>query len=341
MLPAPDHRQGDAAPHGARRSHARDLQLPRRVERVDTRVNPAQQRRELHDPAGRVVLQGAVRHGRGSSHAGRDHRADPPADLLRDLPEADRAGDGDHRPEGLTMPAVRRARAELLVDARADHGEGPAGDSSAASLLWVDLLAGRLHRTTSDGRDAVDAGDQPVCAVVPRSAGGLALALGDGVWLEDADGVRRRVYALEQPGHPGPDVRMNDGKCDPSGRFWAGSMAVDGRPGMGALYRLDPDGRTTQVLRDVTVSNGLAWTARGTTMYYIDSGFQRVDAFDADPATGAVRRRRPAVDIPHTAGVPDGMTIDDHGALWVALWGGAAVHRYTPDGHLDTILELP
>ena len=134
---------------------------------------------------------------------------------------------------------------------------------------------------------------------------------------------------------------MNDGKCDPQGRLWAGSMAYDARPGAGALYRLDGDLTVHEIVQAVTISNGLAWTPDGTTMYYIDTPTGRVDAFDADPATGAITGRRPWVGIPEAAGGPDGMTIDDEGCLWVALWGGSAVHRYAPDGRLDTVVSLP
>jgi len=236
---------------------------------------------------------------------------------------------------------VRRARAELLIDARALHGEGPAWDARAGKLLWVDMMANGLHRTEADGIDAVTTYDQPVCVAVPRSGGGVALALADGFWLEDPDGTRRSVMTIPQPAAPSGPIRMNDGKCDPAGRFWAGSMAYDGRAGAGALYRLDPDGAIQAVLRDVTISNGLAWTADGATMFFIDTPTQRVDAFDVDPADGVISNRRPAVRVAPADGMPDGMTIDDSGALWVALWGGGAVHRYSRDGRLDTVIELP
>jgi len=239
------------------------------------------------------------------------------------------------------MAAIRRVQAELVLDARAVHGEGPAWDARAGQLLWVDMLGDRLHRTTPDGADAIDEFDQPVCVAVPRTGGGLALALGDGLWLQDADGALRQVMAIPQPVAPAGQIRMNDGKCDPAGRLWAGTMAYDARPGAGTLYRLDPDGVTHEILPDVTISNGLAWTPDGTTMFYIDTPTMRVDAFDMDPATGAISNRRTVVEIPAEAGMPDGMTIDDEGGLWVALWGGGAVHRYTPDGRLDSVVELP
>ncbi len=236
--------------------------------------------------------------------------------------------------------AVRQLRADPVADVRGEHGEGPAWDERAGHLLWVDMLAGGLHRTRSDGSDEVTDYDQPVCVAVPRSRGGLALALGDGLWLEEPGGERRGLYAIPQPDGEGP-IRMNDGKCDPQGRLWAGSMAYDARPGAGALYRLDRDLTVHEVVPAVTISNGLAWTPDGTTMFYIDTPTGRVDAFDADPATGAISGRRSWVEIPEAAGGPDGMTIDDEGCLWVALWGGSAVHRYAPDGRLDTVVSLP
>jgi sugar lactone lactonase YvrE len=236
--------------------------------------------------------------------------------------------------------AVRQLRAEPVGEARGEHGEGPAWDAVAGHLLWVDMLAGELHRTTPDGADDVTKYDQPVCVAVPRVGGGVALALGDGLWLQEPDGELRRLFALPDPEPAGP-IRMNDGKCDPSGRLWAGSMAYDSRPGAGSLYRLDADHSVHEMLPDVTISNGLAWTPDGATMYYIDTPTGRVDAFDADPETGEIGDRRPAVDVPEDAGQPDGMTIDDEGCLWVARWQGSAVHRYTPDGRLDTVVEVP
>lgn len=132
-----------------------------------------------------------------------------------------------------------------------------------------------------------------------------------------------------------------DGKCDPAGRFLAGTMAYDLTPGAAFLYRLDPGLSVTMLLDAVTISNGLAWTADGTTMYYIDMATQGVDAFDCDASTGRRAGSRRVVDIPSGAGAPDGMTIDADGCLWVALYGGSTVRRYTPDGRLDATVSFP
>jgi sugar lactone lactonase YvrE len=138
-----------------------------------------------------------------------------------------------------------------------------------------------------------------------------------------------------------PAVRMNDGGCDPQGRFYCGSMAYDTAKGRGSLYRFEPDGDVAVVLRDVTISNGLAWTADGGHVYYVDTPTQRVDVFDFDASRGTFANRRTLVEIPAERGAPDGITVDAEGAVWVALWDGGAVHRYRSDGRLDTIVELP
>jgi sugar lactone lactonase YvrE len=136
-------------------------------------------------------------------------------------------------------------------------------------------------------------------------------------------------------------MRMNEGGCDPQGRFYCGSMAYSEKPGAGTVYRLDTDGSVHTVLSEVTISNGIVWSLDGSQVYYIDTPTHRVDVFDFDAAAGTFHNRRPVVHIDPSLGSPDGMTIDAEGGLWVALWGGRAVHRYTPDGVLDAVIEVP
>lgn len=213
-------------------------------------------------------------------------------------------------------------------------------DDAAQELLWVDILARRVNwYRPADGSTRTLATATPVGAVAQRRRGGLVLALEDGVWLTDADaGSARRIAAIEADR---PETRANDGKCDPSGRFWVGTMGYGAEPGAGSLYRVDPDGVVTRAVRDVTISNGLAWHPGSGMMYYIDSTAGGIDAFTWDAATGELGARRRAVEIERTAGVPDGMTIDREGCLWVALYGGWSVHRYTPEGRLDRRIEFP
>jgi len=235
------------------------------------------------------------------------------------------------------MPA--RQRPEIAIDSRATLGEGPVWDEQRQLLLWLDILPGLVHWFDPVvGSDDVFRVGKPVGSAGLRRSGGLVLAVEDGFALLDEDWQRVGQAVVE---HPGPRARFNEGKCDPAGRFLAGTMAYDLTPGAGSLYRLDPDLTVTKLLDGVTISNGLTWSADGTTMYYIDSPTQGVDAFDYDPGTGRLANRRRIVDIPAAAGLPDGMTIDAEGCLWVALYGGAAVHRYTPEGRLDTTLSFP
>jgi sugar lactone lactonase YvrE len=236
------------------------------------------------------------------------------------------------------MPAT--AEAELVLDAQCDLGEGPVWDASASCLYFVDILRGDVHRfdpiTSATQTYRVD---QPVGAAALTRRGDLVLAVRDGfARLDSATGAFRAIAAVEADR---PDCRMNDGKCDAAGRFWAGTMALDERPGAGSLYRLDPDGTVHTILRAVGISNGLDWTADGRQMYYVDSLTQAIDLFDVDPSRGTISNRRVFVRIPTGQGAPDGLTLDADGYVWVALWGGAAVHRYAPDGSLDTVVQVP
>jgi sugar lactone lactonase YvrE len=226
---------------------------------------------------------------------------------------------------------------EVVVAAGAELGEGPFWDVRSARLVWVDIV-GRSILLTDTRTGHTDTIDVPldVGSVVPRDDGGFVAALRDGFWVVD-DGPPRRVH---QVSGTGAGVRFNDGKCDPAGRFWAGTMAEDFAAGAAALYRLDPSGVVTKMLDDVTVSNGLAWSGDGRTMYYIDTPTRRIDAFTFSPATGAISDRRTVIEVPRELGHPDGMTIDAAGGLWVALWDGHAVHRYV-EGRLDRVVELP
>lgn len=228
---------------------------------------------------------------------------------------------------------------EVALDVRAELGEGPAWDGPRSELVWIDIVPGQVHLyEPRTGADRVLEVGQPVGAAVPREGGGYVLAVQDGFALLDRNGSVVRLAGVEEDR---PANRMNDGKCDRHGRLWAGTMAFDSSPGAGALYRLDPAARVTKVLDGVTISNGLAWSLDDRTMYYIDSPTQGVDCLDYDPATGAVGNRRRLIDIPEQAGTPDGMALDSEGCLWVALYGGAAVRRYRPDGSLDRVVELP
>ena len=228
----------------------------------------------------------------------------------------------------------------LALDAQAELGEGPMWDPRSACLYFVDILRGHVHRF------------EPATSAlrryeIGRMVGAVAPAEGDEVMLAVQDGFARldthsgAITAVAEIDAASPDLRFNDGKCDPAGRLWAGTMALDERPGAGALYRLDPDGGVHCMVRDLTISNGLDWSDDGSAMYFIDSPTRSIDIFDFDLASGAIRNRRSFVRIPRGEGVPDGMTLDVEGHVWVALWGGGAVHRYAPDGRRDMVVRVP
>jgi sugar lactone lactonase YvrE len=229
---------------------------------------------------------------------------------------------------------------ELILDAQTELGEGPVWDPAASCLYFVDILRGRVHRydPASQATRTYEV-DRMVGAVAPSESGNLMLASHDGFARLDLSSGRVQLIAEVEADRP--DQRMNDGKCDPAGRFWAGTMALDERGGAGALYRLDPDLRVHTMLRHVSISNGLDWSSDGRTMYFIDSPTQSVDLFDFDLPTGAIANRRSLVRIGPVHGTPDGLTLDAEGCVWVTLWGGGEVRRYKPDGSLAAVVRIP
>lgn len=257
---------------------------------------------------------------------------------------------------------VARYQAEIALPARAELGEGPTWDSETQSLIWVDIVAGKVHRFRPDrGLDVAAETGTSVGSVGLRAGGGLVLALADGLALASADQVRVALpegarqpmpggrhagTALEYERVPGlkidgEKVRFNEGKADPEGRFLAGTMHWEEREPLGSLYQLGPDGRAAVLLEGVTVANGLDFTDDHRTMYYIDSKTGGADAFDRDPETGRLSGRRRVADVPASDGIPDGMTLDAEGCLWVAVWGGGEVRRFAPDGRLIGVAEIP
>ena len=229
-------------------------------------------------------------------------------------------------------------RAEQLTDPIAWHGEGPVWDARTGSLRWVDMLAGDLLRREADtGRIHRQHVDTVAAVLRPREAGGLVVAGESAFLLLDADErVERRIAVPHWPA----GTRLNEGGCDPAGAFYAGSMAYDTAAGAGRLYRLSTGGEVSVVLEDVTISNGLAWSPDGSTAYYVDTPTGRIDVFDHDSDRGLTDRRE-FVTVPQDRGAPDGLTVDAEGHVWVALWGGGAVHRYDPRGRLDAVVEVP
>jgi sugar lactone lactonase YvrE len=222
---------------------------------------------------------------------------------------------------------------------RAALGEGPCWDAAAGCLYWTDIPAHRVHRLASDGTHTAWQTGQPVGAVVPRAGGGLLLAASDGFLTLDTDTGLLTMIARVEP--EVPENRLNDGACDRAGRYFGGTMAGDEAPGAGSVYRLDPDHQVTKLFSGVGISNGIGWSPDERLMYYIDSLTYRVDVFDFDPAAGALSNRRRFTSVGEGGVMPDGLSVDAEGCVWVALWGGSAVRRFSPDGTLDLVLDVP
>lgn len=262
---------------------------------------------------------------------------------------AERARGAGTAPAGGTRAAPARVRAapaapepELVLDARAELGEGPVWHAAAGTLYWVDLFAGIVHhyQPASGLAGRVEVGEFVGC-VVPRAGGGLLAATASGIYhLDPVSGARTRVAAIEADR---PETHFNDGKVDPAGRFWFGSIAVDrATDTLGHLYSLAPDLTVTRRLSCVDNTNGMDWSPDGRTMYYIDSLTRQVTAFDYDAASGNITNPRPAVTLPADRGVPDGMTVALDGTLWVAHWGGGCVTRWHPtSGALLQTIPVP
>ena len=221
-------------------------------------------------------------------------------------------------------------------------GEGIRWDARRDEMLAVDILAGRVYR----GRVRDDGALERVRVYqLPGTVGMIAPVEGDEGWLLGAgrsfvylapDGTHRTVAEVAPAG-----TRMNDGACDPQGRFWGGTLADDHHEGGGALYRLERDGQTELMLDGLTISNGLGWSPDGGTMYLVDSGPRVIHAFAFDADRGTISAGRILVTVPEDAGAPDGMSVDAAGDLWVAIYGGGRVNRYAPDGSLREAYPIP
>lgn len=233
------------------------------------------------------------------------------------------------------------ATAELLVEARDHVGEGPIWDDATNTLLWVDIPTGVIHSLqVASGRINNFTLSEPVGSIGLRADAGIVMALRDGFGMtrDLGDGIHKVPCPLV----PGEETTLNDGACDPAGRFWAGSVAATSRPGAGALYCLSAVDGQFEVKRmagGMTISNGIDWSLDGRHMYYVDSPTRRVDVFDFDCDLGQISGRRAFATT--AAGMPDGITVDCEGGVWVALWGGWEVQRYLPNGILDMVVRLP
>jgi len=232
-------------------------------------------------------------------------------------------------------------QASCIFDGKATLAEGPGWDDERQALIWVDIEQGKICRFFPQAnRNETWALSQRIGCVVRTKSGNLLAGGQKGLMKLDPE--TGQVNLLQDPETDLPNNRFNDGKCDPQGRLWAGTMSCDEEEGAGSLYRIDQHGSIQRMVENVTISNGLAWSQDQRTMYYIDTPTRHVDAFDFDPETGDVQQRRHVIEIPKDMGYPDGMTIDAEGKLWVALWAGWGLGRWDPKtGELLARVKLP
>ncbi len=243
----------------------------------------------------------------------------------------------------MTWPAIT-----ALPVAPALLGESPFWHPDEAALYWCDIPGKALHRFEPIGaaHDRWDFDTEPGCCA-PLPGGALLLAMRDGLFRFDpASGRRQRLagapYDMAQE-------RFNDGKADPQGRLWVGTLYEPRQPANAALYRW-AEGRLDRIAGDITVSNGLAFSPDGRTMYWSDTAAHRIDAFDFDGSDGSLSRRRvfaefpprePGQDLAGYGGRPDGAAVDAEGAYWVAMYEGQRLLRLAPDGTLLGEVPLP
>ena len=235
------------------------------------------------------------------------------------------------------MPTVLTA--ELAVELDCDLGEGPYWDDAQQELYFVDITNKQVKIfSPSDSSVRTIQFDQEVSAVFLDQKSELVVAARDGVFTASQDGALKTLLAPIEADDP--SIRTNDAKCDSTGRMWVGTMAFDFTPGVAALFTLDSKG-LEQVVPVLTIANGLGWSRDQKSMYFIDSPTGRVDIFDCDLESGELKNRRPLITFDAAAGIPDGLTTDEDGGIWVAFFGGGEVRRYDPSGELTHVVTLP
>jgi sugar lactone lactonase YvrE len=291
--------------HSGRPIGAIDLSGP------STRLDPAR----LHELASRLI--GAAR--RISHSAGGTSMSIAPAP----------------RPTSEATIAVT-----CVANVRSLLGEGPCWDPRNQVLYWVDILKPALHRfDPATGIDTARSMDSMVSIAAPRARGGLIVAAQNGIVQLDFDSGRRTPFA--HPEEARPANRYNDGKCDRRGRLWIGSLDMGTTPNRGSLFRVDADGSWQRMDSGFTVSNGIGFSPDDKRMYFVDSGRRTVYVYDFDLERGEIAHRRPFVELAEGQGLPDGLTVDADGFVWLAVWDGWTVIRYDPEGRVAMRLPMP
>jgi len=236
---------------------------------------------------------------------------------------------------------MKQYTATVLFQYEAELGESPLWDANRHMLWWVDITKGHLHSFDPKTiHDETIVFDTSLGCIVFDEHGNLICAVKNGFSRYRVESGE--IEILKTVEHAHQSIRFNDGKCDPEGRFWAGTLAEDGAHDAGILYCLEKDFSIIEKQQGVGISNGIAWSPSGDTLYYIDSVTQRVVAYQYTSSTGAISHSRVVIEIPPYVGVPDGMCVDNLGMLWVALWdGGKVVQIHPTSGEILSEVVVP
>ncbi len=235
--------------------------------------------------------------------------------------------------------SLKKEKANHFLHIQNDLGEGPLWHPTEQCLYWVDIEEGKIQRYFPTTKQLeVYQTNSSVGAIGFRLNGGLVLACGRGFgfWSPGQKDIEWIAKPIEQSS----GVRMNDGKVDSLGRFWAGSIDPSGN---GALYRLDSDLSYHKILKKISISNGLDWDSDKNHFFYTDSGKYSIVKYKFNPQTGRISQPQRFLNLPNdgSKGVPDGLTLDSEGYVWSARWDGGKVVRFDPDGKVALEIELP
>ena len=229
---------------------------------------------------------------------------------------------------------------DLFSDYSCELGEGPFWDSKRSRLHWVDIIGKKIISQNLDGSNihVLEVDGNPGCVVLSDD-GTMVAGVDNQISSLDGDGNLLRVLADT---NEGSGLRFNDGKCDPSGRFWVGSMDRKEKNKLGSLYSWNSIEGLVNREQGVTVSNGMGWSPDNSLFYYIDSPTREVSVYDFDLSTGSINNKRRFISFSEEDGFPDGMTIDNEGRLWIAFWGGAKIMCVNPDSKaIEEVVSFP
>lgn len=232
-------------------------------------------------------------------------------------------------------------KAEIEYKIASDLGEGAIWNHKTQELYWIDIEKKTLNIYNPKIKtNKILSMPSRIGTVVPFKTNQVLSALEDGVYKTNLETGDSELFINMQEALIGS--RLNDGKCDPSGRFWVGSMHLEQKQGHAKLFNINNSGALNMQIDSVTISNGIVWTSDKTKMYYIDTPTSEIKVYDYDDDTGTISNAKIVVKIPESLGYPDGMAIDENDMLWVGMWNGNAVIQFNPNtGKVIQKIEVP